>query len=160
NAAVAGDVGSDPVNSGNELAVGNTAIQFGTDANSVLLTLNLQNGNVASTTPYVLIAGTLVGDSAATSQYANLTLGTSTGSLATGLMTQILNTSGSGPLTVNFGNVSGSAYANSELFLYQDSTTGVDDIVLELVPEPSTWALMLGGMGVLAFCLRRKNQRA
>jgi len=34
----------------------------------------------------------------------------------------------------------------------------VDDIVLEVVPEPSTWAMMIGGLAVLVFWQRRRRQ--
>ena len=140
------------------MAVGNSNLQFGSNTNSVVLTLNVQNGVVAPFTPYVLIAGTAPGvvGTPSTSQYLGLTLGTST-AVAGGTMTQILNTNGTGPLTLLFGNAPATYYAPSYLFLYQN--TGVDDIEVEVIPEPSTWALMLGGFGLLAFYLRRKNQR-
>ncbi len=38
---------------------------------------------------------------------------------------------------------------SSELFLYQNSGTGAGDIEVEVVPEPGTWALMLGGLAML-----------
>jgi hypothetical protein len=34
--------------------------------------------------------------------------------------------------------------------------TGFQVIDVGAVPEPSTWAMMLGGLGMLAFCVRRK----
>jgi fibronectin-binding autotransporter adhesin len=36
-------------------------------------------------------------------------------------------------------------------------TNGGQDLTLEVVPEPSTWAMMLGGLGVLIFYVRRRN---
>ena len=39
--------------------------------------------------------------------------------------------------------------------LYQ--STGVDDIDVVVVPEPGTWALMLGGLTALVFWQRRKR---
>jgi hypothetical protein len=33
---------------------------------------------------------------------------------------------------------------------------GIQIIDIAAVPEPSTWAIMLGGLGMLAFCVRRK----
>jgi len=36
-------------------------------------------------------------------------------------------------------------------------TNNGQDLTLEVIPEPSTWALMLGGLGVLVYCVRRRN---
>ncbi len=49
-------------------------------------------------------------------------------------------------------------YGNgSYLFLYQNSTTGQDNIEVEVVPEPGTWAMILGGLGMLLFWQRRRK---
>jgi hypothetical protein len=48
--------------------------------------------------------------------------------------------------------------AHSELFLYQNSGTGADDIEVEVVPEPGTWALMLGGLVTLIFWQRSRRK--
>ena len=60
-------------------------------------------------------------------------------------------------LQLAFGNsVDQSYYGNgSYLVLYQAS--GVDDIDVVVVPEPGTWAMMLGGLAVLVFWQRRKR---
>jgi hypothetical protein len=34
----------------------------------------------------------------------------------------------------------------------------VDDIEVEVVPEPSTWAMMIGGLAALVFWQRRKSK--
>jgi hypothetical protein len=47
-------------------------------------------------------------------------------------------------------------YSNSYVFLVNSG--GVDDIEVEVVPEPSTWAMMLGGLGLLLCWQRRKNR--
>jgi autotransporter-associated beta strand protein len=158
NTGVAGGLGTDPTLSGSELNVGSTPITFASGVNSTVLSLNLLgNTSITAYTPYVLILGT---DSAqmgaSTSQYQGLTFGTSTGSLATGLITPISfsSVSGGGNLTVNVPG----GYTTSYLFLYQNSA-GADDIEVEVVPEPSTWAMMLGGLGVLLFWQRRKTRR-
>jgi hypothetical protein len=47
------------------------------------------------------------------------------------------------------GNVTGAPASNGAGFL--------NDIVVREVPEPSTYALMLGGLAFLGFCIRRKT---
>ena len=89
-------------------------------------------------------------------------LGTLSGSQYSGL-----TTSGTAPngnveingLTLNFTGVGAPAgwYNNSYVFLVNSG--GVDDIEVEVVPEPSTWALMLGGLALLVLWQRRKGQR-
>jgi hypothetical protein len=62
-------------------------------------------------------------------------------------------------LQVAFGSsVDTSYYGNgSYLVLYQSA--GVDDIDVVVVPEPGTWAMMLGGLALLVFWQRRKAKR-
>jgi hypothetical protein len=77
------------------------------------------------------------------------------------LITPILNSNfgGSGDLTLSLSSGAAGYYGNgSYLFLYQNSTTGADDIEVEVVPEPGTWALMLGGLAMLVAWQRRKNR--
>ncbi len=143
--------------SGNQLSVGSTALTFGNGtagAAPVTLALNLQGGSIiAPNTAYVLVAGTLPGTSALTSQYSGLTFGTSTGSLATGLITPILSGNN---LLLSFGSTAAYYGTNSYLFLYQSSSNGgIDNIEVQVVPEPGTWAMMLGGLAVLIFWQRR-----
>jgi autotransporter-associated beta strand protein len=151
-------------NAGTELSVGSTAIAFGSGVQSTTLTLNLQGTSViAANSGYILIAGTGLASSAGSDQYTGLTLGTSTGSLSTGLITPILNSGngGSGDLTLALSSGAAGYYGgHSYLFLYQNSTTGVDDIEVEVVPEPGTWALMLGGLAMLICWQRRNRKRA
>ena len=54
-------------------------------------------------------------------------------------------------LQINFGGYQSNAGMNG-IQIVQDLSTPA-------VPEPSTWAMMLGGLGVLGFCLRRKSAR-
>ncbi len=151
-------IGNTNPGASNQLSVGTTNIGF---ANAVTLTLNLQNepAIVPAYTPFVLIAGTGGGTTAATSQYTGLTFGASTGTYgsADGETTIITGITG-GTLGLLFGNSTDTAFygANSYLVLYQN--TGVDDIEVEVVPEPSTWALMIGGFALLVFIQRRKNK--
>jgi len=146
NSAVAG--------SGNELNVGNTNVLFGAGAQSVTFTLNLQGSTtIAPYTAYILMTGTNVGTSAATSQYSGLAFGTSTGTLATGLETQILGSGNgsTGNLALALSESAATMYGTySDLFLYQNSTTGMDDIEVDVVPEPGTWILMFAGLALLS----------
>jgi autotransporter-associated beta strand protein len=158
NDQVRGGLGTDPTNSGNELVVGSTPITFALGVRSTILTLNVQNiGIIAANTPYVLVAGLTAGGA---DQYTNLSLGTPTGSLATGLITPILNSNfgGTGNVTLSMSGLAAGYYGgNSYLFLYQNSTTGADDIEVEVVPEPGTWAMMLGGLAMLVGWQRRRR---
>ena len=146
--------------SGTELSVGSTKIAFGTGVASVVLTLNMENepSVVAAFTPYVLIAGTLpsAGGGNNGSQYSGLTLGSVT-TLAAGVTETIITGNN---LQLAFGtSVDSSFYgAHSYLILYQNTNTGVDDIDVEVVPEPGTWALMIGGLALLVFIQRRRNR--
>ena len=160
NGNVAGALGSSPVNSGNVLNVGATNISFG--AGNVL-TLNLFGTKViAAYTPYELIVGTgtTTLGSLTTGQFAGLNVSTTPN--AQGLY-QILG-SGNGALgnlsLVLTGNAATYYGANSYLFLYQSGSgvNAVDAIEVEVVPEPSTWAMMLGGLAVLVFWQRRKSK--
>ncbi len=158
NSSVAGGLGTNPTNSGTELAVGATPITFGLGTQSTTLSLNFSYGIVGAYTPYVLVAGLTTGGA---DQYTNLSLGTSTGTLASGLITPILNSNfgGTGNVTLSMSGTAAGYYGgNSYLFLYQNSTTGADDIEVEVVPEPGTWALMLGGLAVLIVWQRRRNK--
>ncbi len=52
---------------------------------------------------------------------------------------------------VNGNDITASAnYYGMKLYLYNGQ--------LEVVPEPGTWALMVGGLGVLLFVQRRRRQ--
>ena len=161
NAQVAGALGSNPAGSGTELSVAATNITFGSAVASVQLTLNVQNepAIVAAYTPYVLIAGTgVTTDVGGVSggQYTGLTLGTVT-NLGGGATETIITGNN---LQLAFGSAIDTSYygANSYLVLYQSS--GVDDIDVVVVPEPSTWALMIGGLALLVFWQRRRNKNS
>ena len=160
NATKSGALGSDPSGSGTELSVGNTNISFGTGTDSVQLTLNLQNepAIVPPYTPYVLIAGTGVTTNSggmSGGQYSGLTLGTVT-TIAPGV-TETLITGNN--LQLAFGSSTDTSYyGSSYLVLYENSNTGVDNIDVEVVPEPGTWALMLGGLAMLVFWQRNKRK--
>ena len=140
---------------GTQLAVGGSSITFGS---SVKFTLDMQNqpAVVAAFTPYVLIAGTgTTTDSNGTSsgQYSGLTLGAVTNAVGGGTDTVI---TGSNLQLAFGGSVDESFYgAHSYLVLYQNGSA--DDIEVMVVPEPGTWAMMLGGLAVLVFWQLRRR---
>lgn len=157
NGGSAGGLGV--ANSGNALSVGSTAITFGSGVQSVTLTLNIQNepAVIALNTPYVLIAGTTAigGGGVHGSQYFGLSLGNTT-TLSAGETETVITGNN---LQVAFGtSLDGTWYANSYLVLYQNTNTGTDDIDVIVVPEPGTWAMMLGGLAVLIVWQRRKSK--
>jgi len=158
------NLNANSVGQGNELKVGATNIAFNTlSSMNTTLTLNLQGSSIiASGSTYVLIAGTTAsgGSGQLGSQYTGLDLGTST-SLGSGITeTKILNSDfgGTGSLNLSFGSANSYYGSNSYLFLYQNANTGVDDIEVEVVPEPGTWALMLSGLGMLLFIQSRRRK--
>ncbi len=125
--------------SNNVLNLGSTDVNLG----STTLTLNLQGGNIVATgTQYDLIndAG---GFSGLTTKMVDgqdvITGGVS-----------IANSTFFG--TPNANGYTTGFYNGSYLFL----TDGGDQIDVEVVPEPGTWAMMLGGLALLVFIQRRR----
>ena len=127
-------------NAGNQLNLGATAdIAF----SNTTLTLNLTNSSiVAPNTPYVLITDS-AGFNPATD---GLTIG-SNGQITGGLSIAANTFFG----TPSNGYTTG-FYNGSYLFL----TDGGTEIDVEVVPEPSTWAMILGGLALLILIQRRK----
>jgi len=121
-----------------QLNVGSTAITFGT---GVTLTLNMDNtpGIVGAYTSYTLVDGTT------NSQYSGLT----TFSNALG---QLQITS----LSLSFSDALSQTYYSNGSYLYLAN----GDIDVEVVPEPSTWAMMAGGLAALLFWQRRKSRQS
>jgi fibronectin-binding autotransporter adhesin len=140
NANLTFNLNSSVAGQANQLNIGATGLTFGT---GVSLTLNLVNNTlIASNTPYILVAGTASGSG--TGQYSGITVDANN---------KIIS-----GLTFSFvGSQPPAYYANSYLFLVDNG--GVDDIEVEVVPEPSTWAMIFGGLGMLLFWQRRKTRR-
>ncbi len=127
---------------GNELNVGTSAIAF---SNSTL-SLNVSGiGIIPAYTPYVLVAGT------GSNQYSGLTYNLETiGGNTLDVITGGLNLAFSPTLANTW-------YAtNSVLFL--NTSGGVDDIEVDVVPEPNTYALILGGLVALVFWQRARRR--
>jgi hypothetical protein len=147
--------------SGTEMSVGGTAITFGGGVGSVQLALNVQGepAVIGAYSAYVLFAGTTAsgGTGSNGSQYSGLSLGTTT-TLSLGVTETIITGNN---LQLAFGStLDQSFYGNSYLVLYQNTNTSTDDIDVIVVPEPGTWAMMLGGLAVLIFWQRRKSARS
>jgi hypothetical protein len=95
--------------------------------------------------PYVLIAGT------GSNQYSGLT----TQSEVIDGMTYDVITSG---LTLSFAPSLADTWYAGHSFLYLNTSDGADDIEVDVVPEPSTYAMMLGGLAMLFFWQRSRRR--
>ncbi len=83
-------------------------------------------------------------------------------SLGSGITeTQILdsNFGGNGSLNLSFGSGNPDFGTNSTLILYQNTNTHQDFIEVEVIPEPGTWAMIVGGLAMLVLWQRRNNKR-
>jgi len=119
----------------NQLNLGNTGITF----SNTTLALNMTGGQiVAPNTSYVLIT-----DAAG---FQGLT---TSGNVITGGLSIAANSF----FGTESGGYSTGFYNGSYLFLADGGT----EIDVEVVPEPGTWALMLGGLGMLFFWQRRRQ---
>jgi fibronectin-binding autotransporter adhesin len=162
NANLAFNLDATSVGAGNKLNVGATGVDF--SAGNVTLTLNIQNvGIIPANSAYVLIAGTgttgMTGSSTPTATTGQFT-GLETFVNAQGL-NEILNSGNGqgGNLALALSGLSATYYANGS-YLFINNASGVDDIEVEVVPEPGTWALMLGGLVMLLWIQRKRSVRS
>ena len=140
-------------------------------ASGSILSFNLGAGNTASKLSLTsAFASEVTGLSGNVFNFTDLT----TGSLATGEYTLIqTDDSTTNPFSgLSLGTLSGftlnglSAYAGDTVQLELNQLIGTNDYALQLdiesgaVPEPGTWAMMLGGMAMLSLVLRRKKDRS
>jgi hypothetical protein len=128
--------------------LGNTTGEVKFAAGDTITLNDLTGGNLQFNlnTPYLLIeAGTTPGLLADNDLYAGIT--TTGGTDGSG---NILNGYVTTPLGLDINGTS-TPYSNIKLYL--------DNGELEVVPEPGTWSLMLGGVAVLFFLRLRRRQR-
>ncbi len=135
---------------GTSINVGSTGVNFG----NTTMSLTLQNGTAANDYQYILVAGVNSGS-----------LGGVDGSQYTGFTTDSSGADGlqAGQYKILSGlNLSLVNSDNTGSFLFLNTDGGVDNIEVEVegeaIPEPQTWALMMGGLGLLLFYHRRRNQ--
>jgi fibronectin-binding autotransporter adhesin len=161
NANLTFNLSSSSVGTNTQLSVGGTAVTFSSGARSTILSLNLEgNSIIPANSGYVLIAGTgntIISGGTTSGQFAGLTvaLNSQGQEVITGS-----GTTGVGNLALSLNGLAGNYYANSYLILV-DNVNGPssgDEIEVEVVPEPGTWALMLGGLATLIFWQRRRKQ--
>jgi autotransporter-associated beta strand protein len=127
---------------GNELNVGTSAITF----SNTTLALNVSGtGIIPAYSSYILVAGT------GSNQYSGIT---AQNEIIDGTTYDVITSGLALTLSPSLANT---WYAGHS-FLYLNTAGGVDDIDVDVVPEPGTWALMLGGLAALVFWQRRRRQ--
>jgi len=151
------NINSNVAGQGNELNVGTTAITFNTVGTmKTTLTLNVEGTTyINGYTTYVLVAGTgtttIAGNGTTSGQYSGLT------TFLNSKGQEEIETGATSNLALAFSSPTQAGfYAPSYLFLVNNG--GVDDIEVEVVPEPGTWAMMLGGLAMLIVWQRRKSK--
>ena len=130
---------------GNELNFGATSsVLF----SNTTLTLYLQGGNIVpNTTEFTLFTSSTTGSGIG-------------GSIFGGDLT-LSGTNVIGGLTISFGNEPGAGYYDTASYLKLVSNGSGYNVVVEVVPEPGTWALMIGGLAMLvAGPFRQKRKQA
>ncbi len=135
-------------NTGSEFVVGGTAANvFNFTGDSTITINDLVGGGLALNQEYILIQGN-----------GSTTYDTGAGSslVVSSIFTPGLGYRIEGGLNLLAANTPGNFfsdwYSNSQLYL------NGDNIDIDVVPEPSTWALMVGGFALLLFHLRRQRK--
>ena len=156
------NINSNVAGQGNQLNVGATAITFNTVGSlNTTMSLNIEGTSyIAGYTAYVLVAGTgttVMGDTGTPTLTSGQYSGLETFVNAKG-QDQIV-TGSSSNLQLSFADSTQAGFYAAHSYLFIVDNGGVDDIEVEVVPEPGTWAMMLGGLGMLVFWQRRKTKR-
>jgi len=155
------NLNSNVAGQGNELNVGATAVTFNTVSGlNTTMSLNIEGTTyIAGYTSYVLVAGT------GTTTMGGTSTPTITSGQYGGLET-FVNSRGqdqivTGPtsnLQLTFADSTQAGFYGAHSYLFLVNNDGVDDIEVEVVPEPGSWAMMLGGLAMLVVWQRRKNR--
>ncbi len=185
NGTIAGSASVSGLLSGNSTVTGNLALTSGTISPGNSAGITTVEGNLTvdhNSTLVAQVSGTVAGISYDQVKVSgNVTLDgtldlTSLSGLTMGETITLIDNTGSGTTTGYFSTIltSGSTYtvtSNSNytftsgtteyLLSFSSKTDGdanYNDVTLSVVPEPSTWAMLVGGVGMLAFGqrLRRK----
>ena len=154
------NLNSNVAGQGNELNVGATAITFNTVGGlNTTMSLNIEGTSfIAGYTAYVLVAGTGTTNMGVTST-PTLTSG-QYGGLETFVNSRGQDQIVTGPtsnLQLTFADSTQASFYGAHSYLFLVNNAGVDDIEVEVVPEPGTWVMMLGGLAMLVVWQRRKN---
>ena len=116
-----------------------------TSFNNVSFTLNILDGVIVpNTTQYVLVSSTTGGGGAGGSLFSGISVDAN--SVISGIT-----------LTINSAQPVG-YYANSYLKLVSNGPGAGYNIDVEVVPEPSTYALLLGGLALLVVFQRARRR--
>jgi autotransporter-associated beta strand protein len=151
NANLTYNLSSTTAGQGNQLNLGSTALASTTfnPSNPSTVTLNVVGaGTIANNTSYVLMTD-LAGFSSTGLTFVGG--GSDAGSSTTDVIT--------GGLTIASNSYFGPSgtYANSYLFL-TDNGDQIDVMTVASVPEPSTWAMLAGGLALMVFWSWRRSR--
>ncbi len=161
NANLTFNLSSSSVGADTQLNVGSTLLTFESGNRSTTLTLNLIGASIIpAESGYVLISGTgntIISDGVTSGQFGGLTV--SENSQGQEVIVGS-GPNGTGNLAITLNGLASTYYSNSYLILV-DNVNGEDSgdaIEVEVVPEPGTWAMMLGGFVMLIFIQRRRKK--
>ncbi len=152
NANLTYNLSSTTAGQGNQLNLGSTALTSTTfnPSNPSTVTLNVVGaGTIANNTSYILMT-----DSAG---FAGTGLTFVGGGSDVGSSTTDVITGGLSIASNTYFGTSGT-YANSYLFL-TDNGDQIDVMAVASVPEPSTWAMLAGGLALMIFWSWRRSRQ-
>jgi len=187
NGTIAGSATVSGLLKGNSIVTGDLALTSGTLSPGNSHGITTVNGNLTMdgvSTLVSQVSGTVAGISYDQVQVSGnvslagtLDLSTLSG-LTLGDSITLLDNKGSGSTSGYFATIitSGSTFTVSSSFNYTFTTNGTEyllsytsstegdgynnDVILSVIPEPSTWAMLLGGIGMLAFGQRVRRRQS